>query len=243
MKVETLTGYEFEILNRNLAILPVGSVERHGNHLPLGTDTLIPEFISEKIAERLNCLILPPVWYGSCKAMRNFLGTFDIPDEVLYKYLKCIMVEAHRNGMKLLVVVNGHGGNSVPIAMAAREAARETDISILVVDWWKDLGLEALSKFTSTGHAGEDETSAMLAVNGKLVKMDLAKSHPVQYPSFKLYSKRLDERLYEIALTGDATKADKEKGEYLLNAVVNDLIKLIEEAKRLLAISKQGGIL
>lgn len=214
--------------------MPVGSMERHGDHLPIGADTLIPEFICQKTAEALNCIILPPIWYGSCKAMRRFAGTFDIKEDILYKYLNAIMVEAHRNGVRLLVVVNGHGGNSVPIAMAAREATRETDLSILVVDWWRDLGREDLSKFTSAGHAGEDETSAMLAVDSKVVKMDLARSHEVQYPSFKIYSKRLDERLYEIALTGDATRADKAKGEYLLNSVINDLIKLIEEARRLI---------
>jgi len=232
LSAETLTGHDFERACRDIAILPVGSVERHGDHLPLGTDTLIPGFISKKVAETLNCLVLPPVWYGSCKAMRSFAGTFDIPEEVFYKYLKSIMVEAHRNGIKLLVVVNGHGGNSVPLAMAAREATRETDLSVLVVDWWRELGAEAMSRFSSPGHAGEDETSAMLAVNSDLVKMDLARSHEVQSPPFKLYSKKRDERLYRIALTGDATRASKEKGEELMRAVIIDLIKVIEEAKR-----------
>ncbi|MCQ5374862.1 MAG: creatininase family protein [Candidatus Methanomethylicia archaeon] len=235
MKAETLTGYDFERTKKDTALLPVGSLERHGDHLPLGTDTLIPDFISQKVAESLDCLVLPPVWYGSCKAMRSFAGTFDIPEEVLYKYLKSIMVEAHRNGIRLLVVVNGHGGNSGPIAMAAREATRETDLSVLVVDWWKDLGAEALSKFSSPGHAGEDETSAMLAVNSDIVKMDLARLHEIQYLSFKIYSKKLDERLYKIALTGDATKASKEKGEELMGAVISDLIKIIEDAKRTIA--------
>jgi creatinine amidohydrolase len=235
LRTETLTGHDFERACKDVAILPVGSFERHGDHLPLGTDTLIPDFISQKVAESLDCLVLPPVWYGSCKAMRNFAGTFDIPEEVLYKYLKSIMVEARRNGIKLLMVVNGHGGNSVPIAMAAREATRETDLSVLVVDWWRDLGAEALSKFSSPGHAGEDETSAMLAVNSDLVKMDLARSHEIQYPSFKIYSKKLDERLYKIALTGDATRASKEKGEELMGAVIRDLIKIIEDAKRTIA--------
>ncbi|MGQ9760067.1 MAG: creatininase family protein, partial [Candidatus Methanomethylicaceae archaeon] len=170
MRIEKLTGYDFERAKKDLAILPIGSVERHGDHLPIGTDTFIPEYISEKAAEILNCLVLPPVWYSSCKAMRDFLGTYDIDEEVLYRYLKCIMLEAHRNGIKLLVVVNGHGGNSVPIAIAAREATCETPISVLVLDWWKDLGGEELSKFTSPGHAGEDETSAMLAVDDTIVR-------------------------------------------------------------------------
>ena len=235
MRIEKLTGHDFERAKKDLAILPIGSLERHGDHLPIGTDTLTSEYISEKVADIVHCLVLPPVWYGSCRVMRNFIGTFDINEEVLYKYLKCIMVEAYRNGVKLLVVVNGHGGNSVQIAMAAREATRETDLSVLIVDWWKDLGLGALSKFTSTGHAGEDETSAMLAINSDLVKMNLAKSHEVQYPSFKLYSRKVEGHIYEIALTGDATKADKAKGEYLLNTVVNDLAKMIEDARRLIS--------
>lgn len=234
MRVEKLTGYDFERVRRDLALLPVGSIERHGDHLPIGTDTLIPDCISEKAAEVLNCLLLPPVWYGSCKAMRDFLGTFDVDEETLYRYLKCIMIEAHRNGIKLLIVVNGHGGNSVPIAMAAREATRETELSVLVLDWWKDLGGEKLQMFDSPGHAGEDETSVMLAVNDALVKMEFAKSYEVKYPTFKLYSQKLDKHIFKVALTGDATRAEKARGEELLKAVTSDLIKVVEEAKRLL---------
>jgi len=234
LDAEKLTGYDFERSRIDLAILPVGSLERHGDHLPIGTDTFIPLYLSNKVAEVLHCLTLPPIWYGSCKAMRKFVGTFDIDEEVLYKYIGNVMLEAHRNGVKLLVVINGHGGNSVPIAMAARDATKKTDLSVLIVDWWKDVGLEALSKFKYPGHAGEDETSAMLAVDSELVKMELAKSHEVSYPPIKIYSKKVDEHLYKVALTGDATKADKTKGEDLLKAAICDLTKIIEEAMHLI---------
>jgi len=120
MKIVDITGSRFDGADKSVALLPVGSVERHGDHLPLGTDGTIPTHIAERAGDVLKCLVLPVVWYGSCKAMREFPGTFDIDSEALYKYLQSIMAEAHRNGVKLLVVINGHGGNTTPISMAAR---------------------------------------------------------------------------------------------------------------------------
>ncbi|MDD1766921.1 MAG: creatininase family protein [Candidatus Methanomethyliaceae archaeon] len=236
MKIAEMTGSRFDNVDKSVAILPVGSVERHGDHLPLGTDGTIPMFIAERAGEVLKCLVLPVVWYGSCHAMRAFPGTFDIDSETLYRYLKSIMVEAHRNGVKLLVAVNGHGGNTTPISMAAREASRNSDLSIIVLDWWKELGIEKLKIFTSPGHAGEDETSTMLAISKASVDMKRAKAHEVTYPKFKIYSKRIDEELYSIALTGDARKAARKKGEELLDAVVHDLVAIVEETRQMLAL-------
>ncbi|MEN3057464.1 MAG: creatininase family protein, partial [Candidatus Methanosuratincola petrocarbonis] len=89
---------------------------------------------------------------------------------------------------------------------------------------------------SSPGHAGEDETSAMLAVDEGKVNIYLAGRHEVTYPDVKVYSKKIDERLYEIALTGDAKKATKEKGEELISAVVEDLAKVIAEVRRMLGL-------
>jgi len=176
----------------------------------------------------------PVVWYGSCKAMREFPGTFDIDSEALYKYVYSVMAEAQRNRIKLLVVVNGHGGNTTPISMAAREVSSTSDLSVIVLDWWKELGTEKAKIFTSPGHAGEDETSTMLAISEGGVDMKRARAHEVTYPKFRIYSKRIDEELYRIALTGDARKATKDKGEELLDAVVKDLVAIVREAKRML---------
>lgn len=236
MKIVEMTGFRFDNVNKSVALLPVGSVERHGDHLPLGTDGTLPTHIAERAGEVMNCLVLPTIWYGSCNAMRAFLGTFDIDSESLYKYLKSIMVEAHRNGVNLLVVVNGHGGNTTPLSMAARESSRNSDLSVIILDWWKELGTEKLKMFTSPGHAGEDETSAMLAVSKGSVDMKRAKTYVVTYPKYKIYSNRLDEKLYNMALTGDAKKAARKKGEELLNAVVHDLVTIIKEARRTLNI-------
>ncbi|MCQ8892641.1 MAG: creatininase family protein, partial [Candidatus Methanosuratincola sp.] len=229
-------GFDFEKVDKSVAILPVGSIERHGDHLPLGTDSELPEHIARRAADLTGAIVMPTIFYGSCHAMRGFPGTFDIDSEVLFKYIECILEEAWRNGIKLVVVLNGHGGNATPIQMAARQAASRTGLSVVVLDWWKDLGNSKKSLFSSPGHAGEDETSAMLAVDEGKVNIYLAGRHEVTYPEVKIYSKKIDERLYEIALTGDAKKATKEKGEELMSAVVEDLAKVIEDLRKALEI-------
>jgi creatinine amidohydrolase len=236
MILKDMNGFDFEKVDKSVAILPVGSIERHGDHLPLGTDSKLPEHIARRAADLTGAIVMPTIFYGSCHAMRGFPGTFDIDSEVLFKYIECILEEAWRNGIKLVVVLNGHGGNATPIQMAARQAASRTGLSVVVLDWWKDLGNSKKSLFSSPGHAGEDETSAMLAVDEGKVNIYLAGRHEVTYPEVKIYSKKIDERLYEIALTGDAKKATKEKGEELMSAVVEDLAKVIEDLRKALEI-------
>jgi creatinine amidohydrolase len=236
MKIAELTGADFERENKSVGILPVGSIERHGDHLPLGTDGALPTYIAEMAAEETGSLLLPTVWYGSCNAMREFPGTFDIDADALYKYAYSIMAEAMRNSIKLLIVLNGHGGNSAPLQMAARQVSSKSSLSVMVIDWWRELGKDEQSMFESPGHAGEDETSAMLALSQDKVNIWLAGTHEVEYPKLKIYSKALDERIYSIALTGDAKKATKEKGVRLLGASVQDLIRIINETRDLLLV-------
>ncbi len=234
MILKDMNGFDFEKADKSVAILPVGSIERHGDHLPLGTDSELPEHIAQRAAGMAGAVVLPTIYYGSCHAMRGFPGTFDIDSEVLFKYIECILEEAWRNGIRLVIVLNGHGGNTTPIQMAARQATSRTGLSVTVIDWWKDLGTGKKDLFSSPGHAGEDETSAMLAVAEGKVNIYLAGRHEVKYPEIKVYSKKIDERLYEIALTGDAKKATKEKGEALISAAVEDLAKTISDLRKIL---------
>lgn len=154
MILKDMNGFDFEKVDKSVAILPVGSIERHGDHLPLGTDSELPEHIARRAADLTGAIVMPTIFYGSCHAMRGFLGTFDIDSEVLFKYIECILEEAWRNGIKLVVVLNGHGGNATPIQMAARQAASRTGLSVVVLDWWKDLGNSKKSLFSSPATQG-----------------------------------------------------------------------------------------
>ncbi len=78
-----LTGREADSADFSIMLLPVGAVERRGDHLPLGTDAMTALYVAERVAERVRGLLLPPVWYGSCMAMRGHRGTFDVSQDVL----------------------------------------------------------------------------------------------------------------------------------------------------------------
>lgn len=238
MIIAEMTGADFERLEKRTVLLPVGAVERHGDHLPLGTDGFLPEHIARRAAEKLGCPVLPTLWYGSCKAMKPFPGTFDLDSDCLYKYVRSLISEVNRNGFRLLCIVNGHGGNTTPLSMAARDISSRTDLSVMVIDWWRELGLSKMGLFQAPGHAGEDETSAMLAILPARVRMEGARAHGVDYPRFRLYSRMLDRRLYSMALTGDARKADARKGVELLDEAAQDLAKAVLEAQEILKVTQ-----
>ena len=231
------TGRDVDRLDLSIMFLPVGAMERHGRHLPLGTDTYTALYIAEKVAEKVGGVVLPPIWYGVCMGMRGHRGTFDIGQEPFAHYVRDVLVEAWRNGAKLVVIVNGHGGNTQALHYAAKEAALHTDLAVVVVDWWRDLGAEVRTRlFEKPGHAGEDETSAMLAIDENLVDMSSAESYEPHRPPLKVYSKKMDADLYRYALTGDASRASREKGEEWLEAIVLELAEKLHRVAETLNI-------
>jgi Uncharacterized protein, putative amidase len=152
-----LTWPEFERVDKTVALLPTGIVEAHGPHLPLGTDALMATYIAEETARRTNVLLLPTVWYGNTYVLDKFPGTISISNETLYRLYLDIFREVARNGVKYLVVVNGHGGNVDALSMAAKDAARETKLTVILVNWWIDLAQETRRRVLETpeGHAAE----------------------------------------------------------------------------------------
>ena len=231
-KWEELTGKEFELLKPEIAILPVGTIERHGDHLPLGTDNIVPSWIAEKVAEGLGAdvIILPKISYGVTATLAKFPGSINIPSEVFMHYVKHVLLEVFRNGVKYLVILNGHGGNTRELQVVAKEVSSSTNLSILIIDWWRDVAQQKRYEiFQYPGHAGEDETSAVMAIRPELVKMEYAKDHVMPYPALKIYSKKIENELFPEAVNGKATLATPEKGKEYMVAVVNEIIKAIKE--------------
>lgn len=176
----------------------------------------------------VGAVILPPIWYGVCTAMRRHKGTIDISPETLSRLVVEVLREANRNGARLAVIINGHGGNTQALHYAARVASRLADIAVAVVDWWRDVAEDTRRRlFEKPGHAGEDETSAMLAIKPELVGMRRAEIAEGDYPPYKLYYRRVEESIYSKALTGDARIAEQGKGREWLEAVVDEIVEII----------------
>ncbi|MFP3301089.1 MAG: creatininase family protein [Caldivirga sp.] len=231
-----LTWPEFERVDKTVALLPTGIVEAHGPHLPLGTDALMATYIAEETARRTNVLLLPTVWYGNTYVLDKFPGTISISNETLYRLYLDIFREVARNGVKYLVVVNGHGGNVDALSMAAKDAARETKLTVILVNWWIDLAKETRRRVLETpeGHAAEDETSEVWAAYPQLVKAVPRDGSADEWVEvrFRVYGKDAYAMEYTKAVQGYPSKASQEKGRAILEASVNELTQLIEDLKK-----------
>jgi len=231
-----LTWPEFEKVDKTVALLPTGIVEAHGPHLPLGTDALMATYIAEEAARRTNVLLLPTVWYGNTYILDKFPGTISISNETLYRLYLDIFREVARNGVRYLVVVNGHGGNVDALSMAAKDAARETKLTVILVNWWIDLAKETRRRVLETpeGHAAEDETSEVWAAYPQLVKAVPRDGSADEWVEvrFRVYGKDAYAMEYTKAVQGYPSKASQEKGRAILEAAINELTQLIEDLKK-----------
>ena len=96
-----------------VVIFPVGSVEEHGDHLPLCTDSMQSEYVAVEVAKQTGCLVAPPFRHGICNAGRNFPGTISIEfDTLLRMVARDVLSELVRNGFNRIIVLTGHSGSS-----------------------------------------------------------------------------------------------------------------------------------
>ncbi|MGC9113037.1 creatininase family protein [Acidilobus sp.] len=248
-EVWELPGSRFDSSPRSIAVIPIGSVERHGDHLPLGTDAIEAAWVAQRVADALGADLFPTIWYGVSPALARFPGTINVETDAFIAYVRSVLKEIARNGYRLIVIINGHGGNTTAIRVAMKDAAYSSGATFVMFDWWRDAGREALRQlFTSPGHAGEDETSAMLYIDGAHVDMSAARAYPsgwspgsegeagdlksmrnlmIYVQGVAVESQAVDQALYPYAVLGDPTKASADRGERWLEAVVSEIVERV----------------
>ncbi len=175
--MDDLNWMEFEEIvpaKVKTVLLTTGTLEPHGV-VNNGADNLAPVNIAEAVAPEVNALIAPHIPYGVTGSMGPYPGATHIPPEVYAPYVRAVMVGLARNGFKNIVIINGHGGPQTEVLeRVSQEVALEHRVNTLVVNWWGACADVTREVFGNPGgHAGENETAIIQAINPKLVKKEL----------------------------------------------------------------------
>ena len=216
-----------------IAILPIGAVEAHGPHLPLGTDNLLAERLSEKLAERVNAFVLPTLPYGQVWSLRNFPGSINICNDSLMNFLVDIGESLYKQGFTTFAMVNGHLGNGPALKDAARvlfENCPEMRVFYFFYPGMNKAAAEVRETKSSHNtyfHACEIETSYMLYLAPEHVDMDKAITDLPDIPIHADVTPTPWEEFTQTAVLGDAKLATEEKGKYIIDIAIENMAKLI----------------
>lgn len=228
-------------------LIPLGSTEQEGTHLPLGVDTFVAESLAHEVAKETGALSGPALPVGYSEWFLEFSGTISLKLEtltqVLREYISCLI----HHGFRKFIFFNGHAGNSTAVDLVAREYIRNQSVQIAMVEIWKIANSLAKDipelKESTFKHAGEIMTSIMLYLHPEMVSMDRARVEYVTSSKehFRVKStlgpaefKEVEIRLYDRAknLTesgtmGDPLAATPQKGEVIFNRLKAYLIEMI----------------
>jgi len=226
-------------------LLPVGSTEQHGHHMPLGVDVYMPEAIAERVAERTGCLLAPPVWYGVSPHHTFKPGTFTVESETFQHYVRDVCVSAAEWGVENVLLVNGHYLVQDPeLDVVVRELTNEHGLRafhVPLISVFEDAAAAVRTSDVSF-HASEFETSLMLELFPDLVHMDRAEAVDVPEDALPLtdYDAYGDnrvgwalsaERMNALTHTGnlgDPTVATREKGAAMVDDAVSNIEQLVD---------------
>jgi creatinine amidohydrolase len=239
-KWEELTAADFrDAISKaqGTCLLPFGILEKHGPHLPLGTDLLNVRYVSEHAAQQEYVVIFPQYFAGQIFEARHEPGTIAYSAEMQMKLLQETTDEMARNGCKKVVIVNGHGGNENLLPYFAQSQLERPHDYVVYVQW----GHEATKKVGAdkTGpdwHAGESETSNTLVSHPDLVHIDRAKNESgadqrrVKLPE-NVYTGIWWYARFPNHYSGDGSTATKEQGEADMQSWVNTVVKAIRAIK------------
>jgi creatinine amidohydrolase len=229
---EEMTSPEFGRAARSnpLVILPFGSLEEHGSHLPLGTDSMQAEEVVRRVAEEFGAIILPPIRYGECRSTRNFPGTLSLKFETVQALAFDIVSELARNGFGKVLIISGHAGSGHMAALrlgVQRAVEASPEMKVMVLSDY-DLAYELKGKEfpEDDGHAGMIETSRILNIRPVLV----GKSRPVgstRPPRFMVVSD--PESYLPTGVMGDPRGSSGSKGKKIDDHVVESMCALVSE--------------
>lgn len=244
-KMEELSAPEFigavEKSDKTI-ILPIGVFEKHGPHMPLGTDLYTAREMALRAAEKEYTVVFPWYYFSQINEARHQPGTIAYSPKLIWNVLQETLDELSRNGFKKIIIVNGHGGNNAFLDyFGMAQLSERRDYSLY---WFQpSYDSEVLKKATALTqhdpfdqHAGNRETSMVKAIVPELVHpekageqsgVDLDRLNNLThvYSGIWWYAK------YPNHYSGDGSKANAEAGELILNSVVEQFVEVIKDIK------------
>jgi len=232
-----------------VVVLPVGTVEQHGHHLPLVTDVLCATEISRRAVEKMpdEAILMPAVYYSFNYHHLDFPGTIAIEGQTIINYVTDIGKSVAHHGFRKILLVNGHGSNVPFLDIAARNITNYTEAVCAMVPWWSLIPKELLRELREAefpggmAHACELETSLLLYLRGDLVQFDKTQRdinfEPTEFFYWDLESaspvffQEFFSRYSRTGTLGDPTKASAEKGRRFVEGVVERMVALLKELR------------
>jgi creatinine amidohydrolase len=237
---EELTAADFrEGIHRSqgTCLLPFGILEKHGPHLPLGTDLLDVRYAALHAAEREYAVVFPEYYFGQIAEARHEPGTVAYSREMQLALLQQTTDEMARNGCKKVIIVNGHGGNESLLPFFAQsQLDKFHDYVVYVFDERTPRSGGPAKKTTIDMHAGESETSRMMISRPDTVHLDRATSesgadqHRQNLPE-DVYTGIWWYARFPNHYSGDGSAATKELGKYQMDWWIDTLAKTIRAVK------------
>jgi creatinine amidohydrolase len=251
VRLAEMTWMEFDAWVKGdapIVLLPIGSTEQHGPHLPLSTDCLIPEAVALRVAERIGAVVAPTVSYGFKSQPKtgggnHFPGTLSLDGATLVAVLRDVVNELARHGARRIVLFDGHMENQwfivEAIDLALRDQRREgvADLRLMKLGYWEFIDARTETLLFPEGlaswaleHAAVMETSVMLHLRPDLVREDRIPDHPAaDFPPYDVYPFDLNLIPHDGVLS-PAASATAEKGRAVLEQIVPDIAAALRKA-------------
>lgn len=244
MEASRMTWYEYEKeIRDSIVLLPCGSMEQHGPHLPLSVDVVIPTNFCRMISEKVKSIILPAILYGyksqpTSGGGPRFPGTTSLNGMTLINQFQDILTDTYRHGGRKFVLVNGHYENEAFATEAIDLFLKNAPgAKVLIISWWNQISddlVEELFKGAGfpgwdTEHAGITETALMQYFTPELVRTDaIIDDQAVWKPTYSIFPAPSD-IIPESGVLWKATYASREKGEKLAKHVAEKFVSIIRK--------------
>lgn len=228
--------------SRQTCLLPIGILEKHGPHAPIGSDLIHVHEWAKRVTEKEYAVVFPDYFYGQIYEAKHQPGTFALPSRLVWDLLDATCEEIARNGFKKIFIINGHGGNPHLLRYFVQsQLERRRDYVVYYYDPGPDSVLaENIRKARTSDasydmHAGENETSSLLYLRPDLVKQDRATqesgenqnrlSIPNVYTAIWWYAS------FPNHYAGEGAKASRELGQFMTEARIESMVKALRAVK------------